>query len=246
MGVNKKTAIITGSGSGIGAGIAKKLAQNGANVVVLDLSKQGAEETARDIINNGGKAIAVQADITSWPEINAAVEETLHVFGTIDILVNNAGAIKDSSILKMSEQDWDLVLDTCLKGSWHCCKAVLGYMRSQNFGRVVNITSRAWLGNPGQSNYSSAKAGIVGLTMSLALEFASYGITVNIVAPGFIEAPMARRLPLETQQKVINAQPIKRPGRIEDVANAVLFFCDDETNYITGQILYVDGGRHVV
>ncbi|MDD4170125.1 MAG: SDR family NAD(P)-dependent oxidoreductase [Desulfotomaculaceae bacterium] len=246
MGVNKKTAIITGAGSGIGAGIALKLAKKGADVVVLDINRPGAEKIAKEINDTGGKAIAVQADITSWPEVNAVVEETIRVFGTIDILVNNAGALKDSSILKMAEQDWDLVIDTCLKGSWHCCKAVLGHMRSQNFGRVINITSRAWLGNPGQSNYSSAKAGIVGLTRSLALEFASYGITVNIVAPGFIEAPMARRLPLETQQKVINAQPIKRPGRVEDVANAVLFFCDDETSYITGQILYVDGGRHVI
>lgn len=246
MGVSKKTAMVTGAGSGIGAGIAKKLAQQGANVVVLDINRPGAEKTAGEITDAGGKAIAVQADITSWPEVSAVVEETVHLFGSIDILVNNAGALKDSSILKMSEQDWDLVIDTCLKGSWYCCKAVLGHMRAQNFGRVINITSRAWLGNPGQSNYSSAKAGIVGLTRSLALEFASYGITVNIVAPGFIEAPMARRLPPETQQKVINAQPIKRPGRVEDVANAVLFFGDDQTSYITGQILYVDGGRHVV
>jgi NAD(P)-dependent dehydrogenase (short-subunit alcohol dehydrogenase family) len=111
---------------------------------------------------------------------------------------------------------------------------------------VVNITSRAWLGNPGQSNYSAAKAGIVGLTRALALEFASHGITVNIVAPGFIEAPMARRLPPDTQEKVIKAQPIKRPGRIEDVSNGVLYFCDEETSYVTGQILYIDGGRHIV
>ncbi|OPX86548.1 MAG: 3-oxoacyl-(acyl-carrier-protein) reductase FabG [Pelotomaculum sp. PtaB.Bin104] len=246
MGVNHKTAIVTGAGSGIGAGIAAMLAQKGANVIVLDLNRAGAEKTAGEITAAGGKAIALQVDVTSWPEVCAAVAEAARVFGTVDILVNNAGALKDSSILKMSEQDWDLVIDTCLKGSWHCCKAVLGHMRRQNFGRVVNITSRAWLGNPGQSNYSSAKAGIVGLTMSLALEFARYGVTLNIVAPGFIEAPMARRLPPETQQKVINAQPIKRPGRIEDVANAVLYFCDEDTSYVTGQILYVDGGRHVV
>jgi len=241
-----RTAIITGAGSGIGAGIAAKLAQNGANVVISDINEMNAKNVVKEITASGGKAIAIKTDVTKWEEVSAMVDETVRTFGSIDILVNNAGALKDNSIIKMSEEDWDLVINTCLKGSWLCCKAVLGFMRAKNFGRVVNITSRAWLGNPGQSNYSSAKAGIVGLTRALALEFAGFGITVNIVAPGFIEAPMARRLPPETQKKVINAQPIKRPGRIEDVANAVLFFCDEETSFITGQILYVDGGRHVV
>jgi len=246
MGVSNKTAIITGAGSGIGAGIAAKLAQNGANIVVCDLNGDNAESVAAQINTAGGRAIAARADVTNWLEVSAMVEEAVHVFGSVDILVNNAGALKDNSILKMPVEDWELVINTCLKGSWLCCKAVLGHMRAQGFGRVVNITSRAWLGNPGQSNYSAAKAGVVGLTRALALEFANFGVTINIVAPGFIEAPMARRLPPETQEKVINAQPIKRPGRIDDVANAVLFFCDEETSYITGQILYVDGGRHVV
>ncbi|OPY59431.1 MAG: 3-oxoacyl-(acyl-carrier-protein) reductase FabG [Pelotomaculum sp. PtaU1.Bin065] len=246
MGVSNKTAIITGAGSGIGAGIAAKLAQNGANIVVCDLNGDNAESVAAQINTAGGRAIAARADVTNWLEVSAMAEEAAHVFGSVDILVNNAGALKDNSILKMPVEDWELVINTCLKGSWLCCKAVLGHMRAQGFGRVVNITSRAWLGNPGQSNYSAAKAGVVGLTRALALEFANFGVTINIVAPGFIEAPMARRLPPETQEKVINAQPIKRPGRIDDVANAVLFFCDEETSYITGQILYVDGGRHVV
>ncbi|MDF9407457.1 MAG: 3-oxoacyl-(acyl-carrier-protein) reductase FabG [Pelotomaculum sp. PtaB.Bin013] len=245
MGVSNKTAIVTGAGSGIGAGIAAKLAKHGANLVVCDLNGDSAKSVAEKINTAGGRAIAVSADVTNWEEVSAMAEETVHVFGSVDILVNNAGALKDNSILRMPLEDWELVINTCLKGAWLCCKAVLGHMRAQGFGRVVNIASRAWLGNPGQSNYSSAKAGVVGLTSSLALEFASHGVTVNSVAPGFIEAPMARRLPPETQEKVINAQPIKRPGRIEDVANAVLFFCDEETSYVTGQILYVDGGRHV-
>lgn len=246
MGISSKTAIITGAGSGIGAGIATKLARQGAHVVVCDLDGDRANSVKTQINETGGRAIAVKADVTDWQEVSAMAEETVQVFGGVDILVNNAGALRDNSILKMSLADWDLVVDTCLKGSWLCCKAVLGHMRAQGFGRVINITSRAWLGNPGQSNYSSAKAGLVGLTRSLALEFAAYGVTVNIVAPGFIEAPMARRLPPATQEKVINAQPIKHPGRIEDVANAVLFFCDTETSYVTGQIMYVDGGRHIV
>lgn len=246
MRIGGRTAIVTGAGSGIGAGIAASFARNGANVVVADLRKNEALEVAAQIKAAGGSAIAVKADVSRWDEVKAMADEAAQVFGTVDILVNNAGALKDNSILKMPEEDFDLVVNTCLKGSWLCSKAVLGYMRSQQFGRIVNITSRAWLGNPGQSNYSSAKAGVVGLTNSLALEFARFNITVNIVAPGFIEAPMARRLPPETQEKVINAQPIKRPGRVEDVVNAVLFFCDEETSYITGQILYVDGGRHVV
>lgn len=246
MGVMHKTAVVTGAGSGIGAGIAALLARHGAKVAVCDLNGERAEVVAAQINASGGKAVGIKADVTNWTEVSAMVETTVRVFGGVDILVNNAGALKDNSILKMPEEDWDVVVNTCLKGAWLCCKAVLGHMRAQKFGRVVNITSRAWLGNPGQSNYSAAKAGVVGLTRSLALEFAAHGVTVNIVAPGFIEAPMARRLPPETQEKVINAQPIKRPGRIEDVANAVLFFCDAETSYITGQILYVDGGRHVV
>jgi len=246
MGIVQKTAIITGAGNGIGAGIAAKLAQNGANVVVNDRNEADALKVASEINAAGGKALAIKADIMRWDEVKGMVDETLRAFGTVDLLVNNAGALRDNSILKMPEEDFDLVVGTCLKGSWLCCKAVLGYMRAQQFGRIVNISSRAWLGNPGQSSYSAAKAGIVGLTYALALEFARHGVTVNIVAPGFIEAPMARRLPPETQEKVINAQPIKRPGRVQDIANAVLYFCDEETSYVTGQILYVDGGRHVV
>ncbi|MCL2767001.1 MAG: SDR family oxidoreductase [Peptococcaceae bacterium] len=246
MGIANRTAIVTGSGSGIGAGIAAKLASQGAQVVICDLDLTKAEEVAGKIISAGGVATAIMADITNWLDVQNMVEKTLSNYGHVDLLINNAGALKDNSILKMPIEDWDLVIDTCMKGSWLCCKGVLGHMRSQGFGRVVNITSRAWLGNPGQSNYSAAKAGIVGLTRALALEFAAYGITINIVAPGFIEAPMARRLPPDTQEKVINAQPIKHPGRIEDVSNAVLYFCDEETGYVTGQILYVDGGRHIV
>lgn len=246
MGIAGRTAIVTGAGNGIGAGIAVKLAQNGAAVVINDINEADALKVASEIKASGGRALAVKADITRWEEVKAMVDETVRAFRTVDILVNNAGALRDNSILKMPEEDFDLVIGTCLKGSWLCCKAVLGRMRAQQFGRIVNITSRAWLGNPGQSNYSAAKAGVVGLTNALALEFARHGVTVNIVAPGFIEAPMARRLPPETQEKVINAQPIKRPGRILDIANAVLYFCDEETGYVTGQILYVDGGRHVV
>jgi NAD(P)-dependent dehydrogenase (short-subunit alcohol dehydrogenase family) len=246
MGIAGRTAIVTGAGNGIGAGIAAKLAQNGAAVVINDINEADALKVAAEIKASGGRALAVKADITRWEEVKAMVDETVRAFGTVDILVNNAGALRDNSILKMPEEDFDLVIGTCLKGSWLCCKAVLGHMRAQQFGRIVNITSRAWLGNPGQSNYSAAKAGVVGLTYALALEFAPHGVTVNIVAPGFIEAPMARRLPPEIQEKVINAQPIKRPGRILDIANAVLYFCDEETSYVTGQILYVDGGRHVV
>jgi len=246
LGVIHKTAIVTGAGSGIGAGIAVKLARQGARVIVCDKDGAKAEEVAGLINGDQGAASAIRADITDWPSVQGMVEETLSLYGSVDLLVNNAGALKDNSILKMPLADWDLVIDTCLKGSWLCCKGVLGHMRAQGFGRVVNITSRAWLGNPGQSNYSAAKAGVVGLTRSLALEFAPYGVTINIVAPGFIEAPMARNLPPETQKKVINAQPIKHPGRIEDVSNAVLYFCDEETGYVTGQILYVDGGRHIV
>lgn len=246
MGVLHRTAVVTGAGSGIGAGIAATLARHGANVAVCDLNGERAASVAAQINTAGGKACGIEADVTNWTQVSAMIAKTVSTFGGVDILINNAGALKDNSILKMPVEDWEMVVNTCLKGSWLCCKAVLGFMRAQKFGRVVNITSRAWLGNPGQSNYAAAKAGVVGLTRSLALEFAAHGVTVNIVAPGFIEAPMARALPPATQEKVINAQPIKRPGRIEDVANAVLFFCDAETSYITGQILYVDGGRHVV
>ncbi|AWX56229.1 SDR family NAD(P)-dependent oxidoreductase [Brevibacillus brevis] len=240
-----KVAIVTGSGKGIGKTIAQKLVLEGALLTVTDVNKQTCEETALQINQAGGRAIAVEADVSKAEDTRRIVDKTIEAYGRIDILVNNAGFVKDARINDMEENEWDSVIDVCLKGAFLCSKYVSSHMIEQNYGKIVNISSRAHLGNPGQANYSSAKAGIVGLTRALAKELGKNNITVNAIAPGLIETDALLHHPKYEKIKELQKKdtPIQRIGLPEDVANAVLFFASDESSYISGDLLHVSGGR---
>lgn len=243
MNVKDRVILITGSGSGIGEGVATKLAENGAKVVINDIDLSKAEMAARSLREKGYESIAIKADITDTEQVNQMVANIINEYGTIDGLVNNTGVVKDNLILNMPEEDFDFVIDVNLKGAWICSKAVLGHMKEQEYGRIVNISSRAWLGQVGQSNYSASKGGLVSLTRSLALEFAKFNITVNCIAPGLIDTPLIHSLPQKVQDNLIKAQPTPLIGDPTDIANSVLFFVSEEARYVTGQVLHVDGGK---
>jgi len=240
-----KVAIVTGSGKGIGKSIVSKLASEGALVTVTDINEETCIATANEIITNGGKAIAVVADISRAEDVSRIVNMTIETYGKVDILVNNAGILKDTRIGNMEEEDWDRVINVCLKGSFLCSKYASVDMIKNNYGKIINISSRAHLGNPGQANYSSAKAGIIGLTRSLAKELGRNNVNVNAVAPGLIETDALKNHPKYEKIKEIQKKdtPIQRIGMPDDVANAVLFFASDDSSYISGDVLHVTGGR---
>lgn len=239
-----KVALVTGASRGIGREIALTLAGYGAAVAVnYNGSKERADEVVARITGAGGRAVAVQANVASAVEIARLFEEAVSAFGRIDILVNNAGITKDNLILKMSEEEFDAVLDTNLKGAFLCMKHAAKLMLKQRGGRIVNISSISGIiGNAGQANYCAAKAGLVGLTKSLARELGSRGITVNAVAPGFIETDMTQKLPDQVKEGMLAQIPLKRAGCVKDVAEAVAFLASDHASYITGQTLQVNGG----
>ncbi|ATF13314.1 SDR family oxidoreductase [Brevibacillus sp. HB1.2] len=240
-----KVAIVTGAGKGIGKSIIQKFAQEGALVTVADIHSQLCEETAFEINRAGGRAITSVVDVTKSEDTEKLIEKTVQVYGRVDILINNAGIVRDMKITDMHEDDWNQVLDVCLKGAFLCAKYAAPYMIEQQYGKIVNISSRAYLGNPGQANYSSAKAGIIGLTRSLAKELGKHNINVNAIAPGLIETETLKSHPKYEKIKELQKRdtPIPRVGLPEDVANAVLFFASDESSYISGDILHVTGGR---
>jgi len=242
--LNDKVAIVTGSSRGIGAAIAQTLARQGAKVVINHRNSPAeAESVAMVIQAAGGEALVVQADVSQSNEAQALIKATLDKFGQIDILVNNAGVTRDTMIMTMKEVDWDLVLQTNLTSAYHCSKAAIRPMLKKRQGRIINITSVVGLaGQAGQSNYAASKAGLIGLTKSLAREIGSRNITVNAVAPGFIPTAMTETLPKTTLEAVISNTPLGRLGSVEDVAHAVLFLASDEAAFITGQVLSVDGG----
>lgn len=239
-----KTALITGAGRGIGRDIARKLSSMGANIVINDIaSSTDADDAVEELIAAGGNAICLKGDVRNYDEIEKIIKNTLDKFSTIDILVNNAGITKDGLMMRMSEDDWDAVLDINLKGAFHTIKAVTRPMMKQRSGTIINVASIVGvMGNAGQANYVASKAGLIGLTKTTAKELSSRGITCNAVAPGFIRSAMTDQLTDAVKQEYFKAIPLARFGETEDVANVVAFLASDLAKYITGQVIHIDGG----
>ena len=241
--LNNQIALVTGAGRGIGQSIALKLAGAGADIVVVDLKAEFCEETVKAIQALGRKAWAFAADVSSGASVDAVVEQILAAVGRVDILVNNAGITRDQLLMRMSEADWDAVLNINLKGTFLVTKALTRPFLKQKSGRIINIASVIGLiGNAGQCNYAASKAGVIGFTKSVAKELASRGITANAIAPGFIETAMTAKLPAEAREALQKLIPLASLGQPEDVADAVLFFASPAARYVTGQVLAVDGG----
>jgi 3-oxoacyl-[acyl-carrier protein] reductase len=244
--MNGQTAIVTGGARGIGKAIAEGLARRGVNIVVVDVNLDVARETAAYLASLGVKSLPIKADVSNSVEVAALFEEAVREFGKIEIMVNNAGITRDNLLLRMKEEEWDAVLNINLKGTFLCTKEAVKVMSKQRYGRIINIASVvAAMGNPGQVNYSASKAGMLGLTKTVAREYASRNITVNAVAPGFITTAMTDALPDTVRQEMLRNIPLGRFGTIGDVANAVLFFAAPESGYVTGQVIHVNGGMYM-
>ena len=240
--MNKKVAIVTGAAKGIGKAIAERMIAENYITILVDMDDENGKKLAIEL---GKNAHYINCNISNEESVVNLFNSVITQHKRIDALVNNAGIIKDNVIWKMPAEDFDAVINVNLKGTWLMCKNAASIMKTQQSGRIVNIASRAWLGNPGQSNYSASKAGVVGLTRVLALELGSYGVLVNAIAPGLIDTPLTQKLPLDVQEKLIQAQPTKSMGKPEDIANTVAFLCDEKTQFITGQTIYVDGGKSI-
>jgi 3-oxoacyl-[acyl-carrier protein] reductase len=243
-----RVVLVTGSARGIGAATARRFAQEGASVAIVDLDESAAAATAEQL--GDAPAIGIGCDVSDSASVEAAVQRTVAELGGLHVLVNNAGVTRDNLLFKMTEQDWDVVMNVHLRGAFLCSRAAQQVFVSQRYGKIVNLSSVSALGNRGQANYSAAKMGIQGLTRTLALELGPFGVNANAVAPGFVVTDMtddtARRLNLEPQQlrdAAAAETPVRRVGQPEDIATAIAFLASDEAGFITGQTLYVDGGR---
>ena len=244
-----RVAFVTGAGRGIGAATALRLAEDGARVVLADIDPEGCKQVAAQIEQAGSQALAVSCDVANRAAVEAAFQQAVEHFGRLDILVNNAGVLRDNLLFKMSEDDWDTVMNVHLKGAFLCSRAAQKYMVQQKYGRIVSLSSTSALGNRGQANYSTAKAGLQGFTRTLAVELGQFGITVNAVAPGFIDTEMtrttARRMGFDPDERIAEAVkiiPVRRVGQPRDVANVICFLSSDEAGFVSGQVIYVAGG----
>ena len=246
MTVKGRVALVTGAGSGIGEEAVKQLAVSGCKIVVNDIDEEKISKVVDAINGEGGEAIGICCDVSKKNEVQTMMEETIANFGKIDILINNAGISKDSGLLKLKEEDWDKVIDINLKGTFLCSQQAVKYMREQKYGRIINISSRAWLGWPGQSNYSASKGGVVSLTRTMALELAKHKITCNCIAPGIIKTPLFETLSQEQVEKLTKIQPTKSIGVPADIAYGILFFAADDSDYITGQVIFIGGGKSLL
>ena len=246
LGLNGKVALVTGSGRGIGAATVRGFAEEGAKVVVTDIDPATTERTTAALTRDGFQVIGIAADVTKPGDVQRLVDEAVRAFGTVHVLVNNAGFPRDNYLAKMPESDWDAVIDVVLKGAYLCSKAAVAHMIGQKWGRIINISSRAHLGNPGQANYSAAKAGLLGFTRALCYEDGKFNITVNAVAPGFIETELVQSLPSydAIKERTIRSTPVPRLGHVRDIADAVLFLASERAGFITGEVLHVTGGRY--
>lgn len=242
-----QTAIITGSSRGIGKTTAHEFAKRGVNVVIVARSEAKAVEVAKEIEDRYNvETLGVGADVSSAESVSSLFEQALKKFSKIEILVNNAGITKDNLLIRMKEEEWDSVLNTNLKGAFLCSREAVKIMTKQRYGRIINVSSVvAFIGNPGQVNYTASKAGLIAMTKTLAKEYASRGITVNAVAPGFITTDMTEGLPEKVKEEMLKLIPLQRFGTTEDVANAIIFLASPESGYITGQVIHVNGGMYM-
>jgi 3-oxoacyl-[acyl-carrier protein] reductase len=246
MSLTGKIAVVTGGAQGIGQSIATTLAQKGSDIVVADLDANRCEDTVARVQQLGRKAMAVSVNVGDWDQVKGMIDQVQKEWQRIDILVNNAGITRDGLLLRMKEEDWQSVLQVNLTGTFFCVKAVLPTMSRQRSGRIVNIASIVGaIGNIGQANYAASKAAVIGLTKTVAREYASRNITVNAVAPGFIDTAMTQDLSAETKETLLNQIPLKRLGQPSDIADAVSFLCSEKAGYITGHVLHVNGGMYM-
>ncbi len=244
--LNGKIALVTGAAQGIGRDIALALATDGADTAICDVNLEAAQKTAAEIESKGKKSLALKANVAASADVTALIDQVVEKFGRIDILVNNAGITRDGLILRMKDEDWDLVLDINLKGSFLCAKAALRHMSKQRGGTIINIASIVGaMGNAGQANYVASKAGLIGLTKTIAREYAHRGITANAVAPGFIDTAMTQALSENVRTELARQIPMGKLGTPADVANAVRFLASPWASYITGQVVHVNGGMYM-
>ena len=246
MTLNSKVALVTGAGSGIGKAIAVMLAQEGADIVVNDMNSSSAEQTAETINSIGKKALVSVANITERNEVEQMFDATKKEFNRLDFLINNAGVTRDNFLVKMTEAEWDQVIDVNLKGVFNCTQCAVKIMREQRSGKIVNLSSASGqMGNIGQVNYSASKAGIIGITKTLAKELARFNINVNAVAPGFINTPMTEKVPDKVRDMIKSNIPLSRFGEPEDIAKVVKFLVTEDSDYITGQVIACNGGLYI-
>jgi 3-oxoacyl-[acyl-carrier protein] reductase len=244
-----RVAFITGAGRGIGAATALRMAEEGAHVVLADIDTEGCKQVSAELDRLGSEGLVVPCNVADSAMVQDAIDKAANHFGRLDILVNNAGVVRDNLLFKMSEDDWDTVMNVHLKGAFLCSRAAQKYMVQQKYGRIVSLSSTSALGNRGQANYSAAKAGLQGFTRTLAVELGQFGITVNAVAPGFIDTEMTRtttrRMGFDPDERIAEAVkiiPVRRVGQPRDVANVICFLSSDEAGFVSGQVIYVAGG----